>query len=118
MPRGGGLCDGRCPTLIAAVDARWHVPPAASCAPPPLTRTPAAARGTEDWFARVENYLRAAFPSATWRMRNGCVAATMSEYTSMCLDHFVDEDVDLMFIEYTVNGATPWPSRGKASPLG
>jgi hypothetical protein len=52
----------------------------------------------------VEGYLKSAFPRARVKARNGCVPATMSEYTSMCLERFVDADVDLVFVEYTVNG--------------
>uniref|UniRef100_A0A383VEL6 SGNH hydrolase-type esterase domain-containing protein n=1 Tax=Tetradesmus obliquus TaxID=3088 RepID=A0A383VEL6_TETOB len=60
-------------------------------------------RGVNDWFAMFTSWLRRAFPSATITQRNGCVPATTAEYVSMCLDKFVDRDVDLIFLEYAIN---------------
>ena len=60
-------------------------------------------RGTFDWFTLVTNRLQEAFPEATVTARNGCVPATPSSFMNSCLEHHMDEDVDLMFIEYAVN---------------
>ncbi len=36
-------------------------------------------------------------------LRNGCLPATPSALMDMCLEQSVDEDVDLLFIEYVAN---------------
>jgi UDP-glucose:glycoprotein glucosyltransferase len=63
----------------------------------------AVARGQDDWFSLVTAHLSAAFPAATVTGRNGCVPATPSSFMNMCLEQYLDEDVDLVFLEYAVN---------------
>lgn len=60
-------------------------------------------RGTNDWFTLVVKYVQEAFPAANVTGRNGCVPATPSAYMNMCLEHFLDDDVDLVFVEYATN---------------
>jgi hypothetical protein len=60
-------------------------------------------RGTWDWFTLVSKRLQEAFPRARISSRNGCVPATPSSFMNSCLEHYIDEDVDLMFVEYAVN---------------
>lgn len=60
-------------------------------------------KDVEDWFTLFAGWLNATFPTAKLRLRNGCVPATQSEYVSMCLKHFVDAEVDLVFVEYATN---------------
>lgn len=63
----------------------------------------AVERGTDDWFALLTAHLAAAFPAANVTGRNGCVPATPSSFMNMCLEQYLDEDVDLVFLEYAVN---------------
>jgi hypothetical protein len=60
-------------------------------------------RGVNDWFALFTTWLKEAFPKANIKQRNGCVPATTAEYVSMCLSKFVDRDVDVIFVEYSIN---------------
>ena len=60
-------------------------------------------RGVNDWFALFATWLKQAFPKAMIKQRNGCVPATTAEYVSMCLSRFVDSDVDVIFVEYSIN---------------
>jgi hypothetical protein len=46
-------------------------------------------------------------PHANVTGRNGCIPGTPSSYMNMCLDLSLDQDVDLVFVEYALNdGAT------------
>jgi hypothetical protein len=49
------------------------------------------------------SYLEQAFPRAKVIRRNGAIPATSAAYTYMCLELAVDEQVDLLFIEFTMN---------------
>jgi hypothetical protein len=60
-------------------------------------------KGVDDWFSLFSNWVNATFSTAKLSFKNGCVPATQSEYVSMCLDQFVDEDVDVIFVEYAAN---------------
>jgi hypothetical protein len=60
-------------------------------------------KGTYDWFSWTVRYLQKAFKGTSIIAKNGCVPATQSEYVSMCLNKFVADDVDLVFIEYATN---------------
>lgn len=65
--------------------------------------------GETDWFSLVGKYLKAAFPRAAISMRNGALPATPSALMNMCLEQYVDDDVDLVFVEYVANdGANRW----------
>lgn len=44
------------------------------------------------------------FPAANVTLRNGCVPATPSAYMVMCLEMSMDDDADLVFVEYIQNG--------------
>ena len=59
----------------------------------------ASRMGENDWFSLVGKYARAAFPNADVQMRNGALPATPSALMNMCLETYVDEDVDLVFVE-------------------
>ena len=48
-------------------------------------------------------YLTAAFPRTTIIAKNGAVPATPSSYATMCLELMVEEDVDIVFVEYALN---------------
>lgn len=56
-------------------------------------------RGVEDWFSVLSGWVNATFPQSRVTARNGCVPATLSEYVSMCLKQFVNDDVDVVFVE-------------------
>jgi hypothetical protein len=60
-------------------------------------------KGLDDWFTLFSTWLDSTFPTAKLTFKNGCVPATQSEYVSMCLQQFVDADVDLVFVEYAAN---------------
>jgi hypothetical protein len=60
-------------------------------------------KGLDDWFTLFSSWLNATFPNAKLSFKNGCVPATQSEYVSMCLQQFVDADVDVIFVEYAAN---------------
>lgn len=59
--------------------------------------------GKTDWFSLVGTYLQSAFPKANITTRNGALPATPSALMNMCLEQYVDKDVDLMFVEYVAN---------------
>lgn len=59
----------------------------------------ASERGRTDWFSLVGAYLRSAFPRAEISTRNGALPATPSALMNMCLEQYVDDDVDLVFVE-------------------
>lgn len=74
--------------------------------------------GETDWFSLVGRYLKTAFPKAIITTRNGALPATPSALMNMCLEQYVDEDVDLMFVEYVANdGSNRWVQRCVTSTL-
>jgi hypothetical protein len=65
--------------------------------------------GETDWFSLVGSYMKTAFPKANVTTRNGALPATPSALMNMCLEQYVDEDVDLVFVEYVANdGSNRW----------
>lgn len=80
------------------------------------------ARGRDDWFALVTSYLKKAFPAADIAAVNSASPATLSEYVSMCLSHYVDPMADIVFVECEHESAGPiytavWPlGNGMLSP--
>ncbi|GIL89726.1 hypothetical protein Vretimale_16617 [Volvox reticuliferus] len=54
------------------------------------------------WFSIVSKWMRSV-SGANITSRNGCIPATPSAYMLMCMEMSVDEDVDLVFVEYSVN---------------
>ncbi|GIL51802.1 hypothetical protein Vafri_7716 [Volvox africanus] len=58
----------------------------------------AGTHGKTDWFSVFMNWLASAAPGEV-SGRNGCVPGTTSNYMLLCLDHSVDPDVDLVFVE-------------------
>ncbi|KAG2493913.1 hypothetical protein HYH03_007849 [Edaphochlamys debaryana] len=63
-------------------------------------------RGVTDWFSTVGRWMVSAFPRANITARNGCTPGIPTQYMIMCLELSVDPDVDLVFIEYTLNDGT------------
>ncbi|GFR42868.1 hypothetical protein Agub_g3859, partial [Astrephomene gubernaculifera] len=63
----------------------------------------ATRRGVTDWFSTLSSYMVNAFPTANITARNGCTPGVPSSYMIMCLELSVDPDVDLVFLEYTLN---------------
>eukprot|EP00775_Hariotina_reticulata_P005681 gene5681-5919_t len=59
--------------------------------------------GETDWFSLVGQFLRSSYPQAKVDLRNGCLPATPSALMDMCLEQSIDQDVDLLFIEYVAN---------------
>lgn len=59
--------------------------------------------GETDWFSLVGKYLQVAFPRANVTTRNGALPATPSALMNMCLEQYVDADVDLVLVEYVAN---------------
>ncbi|KXZ51884.1 hypothetical protein GPECTOR_11g319 [Gonium pectorale] len=59
--------------------------------------------GETDWFSILSKWLIAAFPRANVTIRNGCTPGIPTPYMIMCLELSVDPDVDLVFMEYTLN---------------
>jgi hypothetical protein len=51
----------------------------------------------------VGKYMKHAFPRASISLRNGALPATPSALMNMCLEQYVDDDVDLVFVEYVAN---------------
>ncbi len=49
------------------------------------------------------SYLEQAFPRAKVIRRNGAIPASSAAYSYMCFEMAVDEDIDLLFIEFTMN---------------
>jgi hypothetical protein len=47
--------------------------------------------------------MKRAFPRASISLRNGALPATPSALMNMCLEQYVDDDVDLVFVEYVAN---------------
>ncbi|PNH01936.1 hypothetical protein TSOC_012121 [Tetrabaena socialis] len=63
-------------------------------------------RGETDWFSVFTKWMNNAFPRANITARNGCTPGVPTPYMIMCLELSVDPDVDLVFMEYTLNDAT------------
>ncbi|KAI8475674.1 MAG: hypothetical protein J3K34DRAFT_27974 [Monoraphidium minutum] len=59
--------------------------------------------GETDWFSLVGRYLKDAFPRSNVTARNGALPATPSALMNMCLETYIDADVDLLFVEYVAN---------------
>ncbi|EFJ41077.1 hypothetical protein VOLCADRAFT_107840 [Volvox carteri f. nagariensis] len=57
----------------------------------------ATVRGHTDWFSIFTDWL----PRVS--ARNGCVPGTTSTYSLLCLEELVDQEVDLVLVEYGVN---------------
>ncbi|KAG2493907.1 hypothetical protein HYH03_007843 [Edaphochlamys debaryana] len=66
----------------------------------------ASLRGETDWFAMLAKWMISAFPRANITARNGCTPGVPTPYMIMCLELSVDPDVDLVFMEYTLNDGT------------
>jgi hypothetical protein len=66
-------------------------------------------RGVQDWFARVVTTLQRVYPRSTITSKNGCMLAAKMTFLSLCLEQHVDDDVDLVFLEYQPVG--PWGAR-------
>lgn len=47
--------------------------------------------------------MREAFPRASITARNGALPATPSALMNMCLETYVDPEIDLLFVEYCAN---------------
>ncbi|GLI65991.1 hypothetical protein VaNZ11_009684 [Volvox africanus] len=60
-------------------------------------------RGVTDWFSVLSKWMISAFPRANITARNGCTPGVPTPYMIMCLELSVDTDVDLVFMEYTLN---------------
>jgi hypothetical protein len=68
--------------------------------------------GETDWFSLVGKYMKTAFPKANVTTKNGALPATPSALMNMCLEQYVDEDVDLVFVEYVANdGSDRWVNK-------
>jgi hypothetical protein len=88
---GGGDADNRPTIKISAIGGS-------------ITHGAKASRmGENDWFSLVGKYARAAFPNARVVTRNGALPATPSALMNMCLETYVDDDVDLVFVEVRSN---------------
>ncbi|WIA15472.1 hypothetical protein OEZ85_002112 [Tetradesmus obliquus] len=60
-------------------------------------------RGSSDWFSRLQQYIRTAFPHAAVTAKNGCVPGGHSEFVAACLDKFVSQDADLILVEFATS---------------
>ncbi|GIL89358.1 hypothetical protein Vretifemale_17181 [Volvox reticuliferus] len=58
----------------------------------------AETHGKTDWFSVFMSWLASVAPGDA-SGRNGCVPGTTSNYMLLCLDHSVDPDVDLVFVD-------------------
>ncbi|GFR42716.1 hypothetical protein Agub_g3640 [Astrephomene gubernaculifera] len=63
-------------------------------------------RGVTDWFSVFSKWMISAFPRANITARNGCTPGVPTPYMILCLELSVDPDVDLVFVEYTLNDGT------------
>jgi len=55
------------------------------------------------WLRRFETAWKELFPKSKTTMINGAVAATGSDYFSMCFGEHIPEDVDLVLVELLIN---------------
>lgn len=78
----------------------------------------ASRMGENDWFSLVGTYMRAAFPNANVVVRNGALPATPSALMNMCLETYVDEDVDLVFVEVRERGVEHFQVLGRRKKQG
>ena len=53
-------------------------------------------RGETDWFSLVVKWLRSSFPATRVISHNGCLPATPASYMTMCLEHHMEKEVDLV----------------------
>ncbi|GFR48090.1 hypothetical protein Agub_g9777 [Astrephomene gubernaculifera] len=60
-------------------------------------------RGEDDWFSVLSKWLLDAFPESNITTRNGCTPGVPASYMILCLELSVDPDVDLVFVEFTLN---------------
>ncbi|PNH01068.1 hypothetical protein TSOC_013069, partial [Tetrabaena socialis] len=63
----------------------------------------ATIRGETDWFSILTGWLITSFSHANITSRNGCTPGVPTPYMILCLELSVDPDVDLVFMEYTLN---------------
>ncbi|KAG1666700.1 hypothetical protein FOA52_013612 [Chlamydomonas sp. UWO 241] len=63
----------------------------------------AAEVGKNDWFTVFSRYMSDAFPRAELTFTNGCVPSTGTPFMILCLELYVNADVDLVFSEYMLN---------------
>lgn len=57
----------------------------------------------DNWAYRFAHAWQALFPNSTTSLVNGAVAATGTNYFSVCFREHVDDDVDLVIIELMAN---------------
>ena len=62
-------------------------------------------RGVRDWFSLVLQELQQGFPTAQVSGKNGCMLAAKLSFISLCLEQHLEEDVDLVFLEYQPVGS-------------
>jgi hypothetical protein len=74
--------------------------------------------GVDDWFTLVEARLREAFPGAEVVARNGAVPATPSSFMNTCLQNYLDDDADLVFLEYATNDGWDIADEARRRALG
>ncbi|GIL63834.1 hypothetical protein Vafri_17825 [Volvox africanus] len=74
-------------------------------------------KGRTDWFSIFAKWLISAFPRANVTARNGCTPGVPTPYMILCLELSVDPDVDLVFMEYTLNDAYSVPSHHEEAKL-
>lgn len=61
--------------------------------------------GETDWFSLLRAWLPRAFPKARLEFHNGCVPATPAAFMTLCLEHYLDPDADLVFLEASASAA-------------
>jgi hypothetical protein len=92
--------------FLACLEAAHH---AACCAPslprlfPQVTNSSLTPSCLSLHPMQFGTFLEQAFPRAKVIRRNGAIPATSAAYTYMCLEMAADEDIDLLFIEFTMN---------------
>lgn len=53
---------------------------------------------------KITNWFRDTYPNSSVRVQNAGVGGVTSTYYAQCVDMFVpDEDVDLVFVDFTLN---------------
>ncbi|GLC42202.1 hypothetical protein PLESTM_001303100 [Pleodorina starrii] len=62
----------------------------------------ASDRGKTDWFSVFVKWLESVSKQKVYG-KNGCVPASPASYMVVCLELYVEPDVDLVFIEYVFN---------------
>jgi hypothetical protein len=66
--------------------------------------TGASQLGSTDWFSLLKSWMVRGFPAAKFQFHNGCVPATPATFMTLCLEHYLDPQADLVFVEV---GAPP-----------